>query len=127
MSSTRNNNPQQVSPVAEWHERLLELARMEEGWLDGRGHRVTDEALTVAWRCANALVALGAHRPGIFPTESGGIHFEWIGATGLTSDEGESESFSELLVSRKGRVRFETTCFDEDARKPASPRKMWDL
>lgn len=60
-------------------ERIGELARLEDGWLDGRGVAPTRQAVRAAEHFATMLVLVGGRRrPGIFPGEDGGIHFEWM-------------------------------------------------
>lgn len=67
---------EQVLP-SEWSQRLDELSALTDGWLDGSGKSVSKPAM----RAAETLLFLVADealpRPGIFPTEEGGLHLEW--------------------------------------------------
>lgn len=68
-----------VEPVlpAEWSERLAELSRLEAGWLDGSGVEVVGTVLRQAELILLQLLDDGIERPRIFPSENGGVQFEW--------------------------------------------------
>ncbi|MFG2676991.1 hypothetical protein [Streptomyces sp. NPDC048445] len=57
-------------------ERLTELSRLNDGWLDGYGKAPAEEVLQLAGKIATAL----PHTLGqilITPTEAGGVQLEW--------------------------------------------------
>lgn len=56
------------------HDRITELAKLEDGWLDGCGVKITRESLRQARTLADALASRDF---AIFPTEDGRIRFEW--------------------------------------------------
>ena len=53
---------------------ITELAKLEDGWLDGCGVKVTRESLRQARTLADALASRDF---AIFPTEDGRIRFEF--------------------------------------------------
>ena len=56
------------------HERITELANLEDGWLDGAGVKITPESLHQASILADALASRDF---AIFPTEDGRVRFEY--------------------------------------------------
>lgn len=54
--------------------RILELATLEPGWLDGDGESIKDWPLSMARKF---VAALPNREYGIFPTHEGGISIEW--------------------------------------------------
>lgn len=68
-----------VEPVlpSEWSERLAELSRLESGWLDGSGAEVSRTILRQAELMLLQFLDDGIDRPHIYPTEKGGVQFEW--------------------------------------------------
>ena len=57
--------------------RLAELARMRAGWLDGRGDRIDPDVVVFSLYALRALQASGMPVPRLYPTEDGGLRFEW--------------------------------------------------
>lgn len=57
--------------------RLDELARLSDGWLDGKGRALRPDALHVLEMLLATADDAPLPRPGIFPTEVGGLHVEW--------------------------------------------------
>jgi len=58
--------------------RLDELGKLEAGWLDGAGERITEYAVAEAKFVLDSLDALGVDVSifSVFPTEEGGISIE---------------------------------------------------
>lgn len=61
--------------AAQAHDRIVELAALEPGWLDGHGARPTDEATSAAHDLVN-LIGADIAAFAIFPREEGGLSFE---------------------------------------------------
>lgn len=57
--------------------RLREIAALQDGFLDGHGKAPTRGAVQMAWDVCNWLGSF--QRPGIYPTEAGGVQLEWSG------------------------------------------------
>jgi len=93
---------EQVLPP-EWSQRLEELAALKDGWLDGSGSAISREAMRAAETLLFWCVDEGIARPGIFPTESGGIHLEW-------DDPNETE----VVVEATGTVRLFSDTVSDD-------------
>ncbi|MEU3665520.1 hypothetical protein [Streptomyces virginiae] len=68
-----------VEPVlpSDWSERLSELQSLEPGWLGGVGLQVTRRVLREAESLLLEFLDEGIERPYIYPTEEGGVQFEW--------------------------------------------------
>lgn len=70
-------------------ERLNYLCRLKDGWYDGQGKAITDEAKRTANSIVTLLCALECNGLAIFPTIEGGIQFEngditlTVGADGI--------------------------------------------
>ncbi len=76
-------------PEAPWAPRLLYLAHLRDGWLDGHGRAPSYVALDAARDLLMRLQErkeLGA-MPGVFPTEEGGIQLEWASGDRVVSVE----------------------------------------
>lgn len=56
------------------HDRITELANLEDGWFDGAGVKITRQSLREARTLADALASRDF---AIYPTEDGRIRFEW--------------------------------------------------
>lgn len=73
---------------APWASRLLHLAHLRDGWLDGHGRAPSYIALDAA---RDLLLRLQARPiselPGIFPMEDGGVQLEWASERKVTSIE----------------------------------------
>lgn len=65
---------QEPAPVP-FFERLVELSRLEDGWLDGQGKAPSLGVLQAASRLCEALPA--ALSPHVYPTAPGGVQLEW--------------------------------------------------
>jgi hypothetical protein len=75
-------------PDAGWGTRLLQLAHLRDGWLDGAGRAPSFIALDAA---RDLLLRLDASNiqdlPGIFPMEDGGVQLEWASGERVVSIE----------------------------------------
>lgn len=65
------------SPYAGSAERLLELALLEDGWLDGAGNKLPPKLLRIGARVLAVLYRSDLRAPSLFPTEEGGLSLEW--------------------------------------------------
>ena len=57
--------------------RIAELRRLEKGWLDGEGEAVSQAAIRTARAVLHKRPDIAKLRLGIFPTEEGGLTFEF--------------------------------------------------
>ena len=76
--------------------RLAEISRLDDGWLDGAGSSIKMEILRLGSRVLSAIRNAKLTPPNIFPTEEGGLSFEW--ATGEYVLSVELESPSTIIV-----------------------------
>jgi hypothetical protein len=65
----------QPYPPTPFYDRLTELSKLQDGWLDGHGKSPTSEAIRSASVLGAALPT--AITPRVYPTEEGGIALEW--------------------------------------------------
>lgn len=65
----------------DWGERIRRLAALEDGWLHADSLAPTDTAIDRAEHILLACLDEGVPRPGIFPTETGGVQLEWPSET----------------------------------------------
>jgi hypothetical protein len=65
----------QPYPPTPFYDRLTELSRLEDGWLDGHAKAPAKQALTSASVIGAALPM--DITPRLYPTEAGGISLEW--------------------------------------------------
>jgi hypothetical protein len=65
--------------LSPWQQRLEEIAQLEDGWLDGHGHRVAEPVIGHARRVLTALTRrqIPGPDPAVFPTPGGGVQLEW--------------------------------------------------
>ncbi|MFJ5707947.1 hypothetical protein [Streptomyces sp. NPDC093105] len=68
-----------IEPVlpSAWSERLAELHDLQAGWLDGIGQEVSRKVLREAESLLLEFLDEQVERPYIYPTEDGGVQFEW--------------------------------------------------
>lgn len=59
------------------NERIDELGSLSKGWLDGEGEEITSLAIGLSRILVSLLNPTIVQQTGIFPTEEGGIHFEF--------------------------------------------------
>jgi len=74
-------------PEFPWSSRLLELAALSAGWLDGNGKGVAFVALDFARDVLREVTDRGISVPGIFPMPDGGVQLEWQNDPIVTSVE----------------------------------------
>ncbi|WP_328545397.1 hypothetical protein [Streptomyces europaeiscabiei] len=65
----------QPYPPTPFYDRLTELSKLQDGWLDGHGKSPTSEAIRSASVLGAALPI--AITPRVYPTEEGGVALEW--------------------------------------------------
>jgi hypothetical protein len=64
-------------PEAPWSTRLLEIAGLAEGWLDGEGSEISFASLDLARDFIREFVDRDISVPGVFPMPDGGVQLEW--------------------------------------------------
>lgn len=65
----------QPYPPTTFYDRLTELSRLEDGWLDGEGKKLSVDALREASILGPVLPSdVALH---VYPTEAGGVVLEW--------------------------------------------------
>jgi len=74
-------------PERAWGKRLLELAHLGPGWLEGGGEPVAFSALDAAREVLQLLDDAAVDSPAITPTEDGGVHLEWSDPSKVVSAE----------------------------------------
>lgn len=70
-----------------WGARLSEFASLPPGWEDGGGEQITSIALDASQMLLRAVDHAQIERPGVFPTEEGGVLVEWAGPARVRSVE----------------------------------------
>lgn len=98
-----------MSKLEQMRKRIAELAQLQDGWLDGNGLAPTKPALHRADVLALTLASVvNLPYPGIFPSEEGGIQFEWI-PQDLEGLELSTQLMPELYVGPDGDVTLYVT------------------
>jgi hypothetical protein len=89
-----------------WGLRLTEFASLLPGWFDGEGKQISSIALDGAQMVLRVVGRAGLERPGVFPTEEGGVLVEWASESSVRSvevlDDGSFEMFSLARGDREG-------------------------
>ncbi len=87
-----------IEPVlpADWSERLVELQKLESGWLEGAGEGINRRVLRKVESLLLELLDAGAQRPYIYPTENGGVQLEWSSEGGEVTAEVTREEEIEI-------------------------------
>ncbi|WP_143543593.1 hypothetical protein [Rhodococcus sp. BUPNP1] len=108
--------------------KLGELKSLDDGWLDGdSGKPLEPDVLEFAERLHSFLLEHEANTQYIFPTENGGIQFEWPESPSKISAEIEFENFEltvylhRIIDSPPGYEELEFTLDTE-----ADPETEWD-
>lgn len=101
-----------AAPDAAWAPRLLRLAHMRDGWLDGDGHAPSYIALDAARDVLMRLEERGLALPGVFPMEDGGVQLEWASGEGVISLEVSPDFDLSIFGYRPGEPAIETTVDD---------------
>lgn len=90
-----------------WGDRLTGFATLSHGWDGGEAEQIASVALEGAQMLLRAIDQAGIERPGVFPTDEGGVLLEWADAAGIQSVEilenGEFETFALGVNEREGR------------------------
>ncbi|MFJ7127322.1 hypothetical protein [Streptomyces sp. NPDC098101] len=89
-----------IEPVlpSDWSERLAELQKLENGWLEGSGEGIARKVLRQAESLLLELLDSGASRPYIYPTEKGGVQLEWSSSAGEVTAEVTPEGKVEIYA-----------------------------
>lgn len=92
-----------VEPLlpVDWSARLKELSDLEDGWRDGSAEKITRQVVRQAEALLLECVVAGIERPGMFPTEGGGIHLEWSFGGGEVTAEIVKDSTISLYAFSK--------------------------
>ena len=91
-------------------DRLMDLAYLEEGWLNGGGGAISFAALDFARDVLTGVGAAGLQAPKVFPMEDGGVQLEWIDAArGLTVSVDISADVDVEFSARGPRIDVEDT------------------
>lgn len=97
-------------PDAVWAPRLLHLAHLRDGWLDGEGRAPSYIALDATREILMRLDEPGA--PGIFPMEDGGVQLEWADGTRVVSFEVSPDFDLSIFFFGPGGATVDTTVDD---------------
>lgn len=89
-----------------WGSRLTEFASLPPGWDGGEGAQITSVALDAAQMILRAVDGV-AERPGVFPTDEGGVLIEWAGTSGVRSAEVLADGTFELFSLARGQQHGE--------------------
>lgn len=87
---------------APWGQRLAEFAGLRPGWDGSDAAQISSVALDGAQALLRQVESAGIARPGVFPTEDGGILVEWVSADGVLSVEVDAEGAFEMFTLRSG-------------------------
>ncbi len=94
-----------------WGARLAEFAALTPGWDNGTALQISSVALEGAQMLMRAVDGAGIDRPGVFPTDEGGVLIEWADVSGIRSIEvladGSFETF-ETLADQHGGLHSAT-------------------
>ena len=110
----------QPYPPTPFYDRLTELTRLEDGWLDGHGKSPTSEAIRSASVLGAALPV--AITPRAYPTEEGGIALEWSDRHGSHEIEVQPDGLLFLMTTERA-VEEELTALRAEV---AAARKFAD-
>ncbi|WP_146234173.1 hypothetical protein [Curtobacterium sp. MCPF17_046] len=87
-----------------WGRRLTQFASLRQGWDDGDGAQISAVALDAAQALLRRIDEAPIERPGVFPTEEGGVLAEWGSAEAVASVEVLPDGTFELFaVQREDR------------------------
>lgn len=89
-----------------WGARLAELAALMTGWDGGDAVQISSVALEGAQMIMRAVDEAAVERPGVFPTDEGGVLIEWASPSGVRSievlEDGTFETFELKAGQREG-------------------------
>ena len=71
-ATTSNNNHARVK------ERLVELRKLRDGWLEGKGKAPSENALDTVERVFDIHLSGVKESPRVYPTPEGGVQLEWF-------------------------------------------------
>ena len=86
-----------------WGVRLASFAALQSGWDGGEATQVSSVALEAAQMILRAADRVQAERPGVFPTEEGGVLIEWADQFGVRSIETLADGSFEMFSLRSGQ------------------------
>jgi hypothetical protein len=85
-----------------WGRRLTEFAGLRPGWDGHDAAQISSVALDGAQAVLRQVEQAGLDRPGVFPTEDGGVLAEWVSKSGVLSFEVDPEGAFEMFRLRQG-------------------------
>lgn len=89
-----------------WGSRLTEFAALTVGWDGGEAAQISSVSLEATQMLMRMVDQAGIKRPGVFPTDEGGVLLEWSSASGVRSvevlDDGTFETFEITRGKREG-------------------------
>lgn len=86
-----------------WGSRLAEFAALTTGWDGGDAAQISSVALEGAQMLMRAVDKSSAERPGIFPTDEGGVLIEWGSTSSVRSIEVLEDGTFEMFELRAGQ------------------------
>ena len=105
-------DPERSDSVMKCMQRMTELRQLEDGWLDGSGHRPTDEAVSSVDLFLNKRPDL-AEEFRIYPMEDGGVSIEFEhDGWGLSLEFGPNGNVEIFGVEIDGPGEIEPTMFE---------------
>jgi hypothetical protein len=100
-------------------ERLRAMHSLQDGWLDGEGFAPSIDALARGEGLLQNLSASGSLAPYVYPTEDGGVQFEWSISSHQISVEifrdGTAEMF-DVIGGDRNNHEIENDVQDEQVR-----------
>jgi hypothetical protein len=95
--------------------RLIRLAEMPSGWLDGHGEAVQLPALERTRDLLKLIKDLPLSRPGLFPRPDGGVNVEWLSNTAHVVVEVDPSGMMEAYAYAGGETLVELQPLDAAA------------
>jgi len=92
-----------------WGRRLTEFAQLRPGWDGGGASQISSPALDAAQQLLRAVDSAEVERPGVYPTEEGGILVEWADAAAVRNVEILVEGGYELFAMKRDQSHGEQT------------------
>lgn len=93
----KDGKPSKINPVSSieriefddtvWGARLAEFASLMPGWNESSGQQISSTSLDAAQIILRSVSKLNLSRPGIFPTDEGGVLIEWADSSKVVNLE----------------------------------------
>jgi hypothetical protein len=91
-----------------WGARLAEFAALRSGWDGGTAEQITSTALDAAQKLLQGIDRAQIERPGVFPTDEGGVLIEWSKTSGVLSIEILADGNFEMFSLSRGEKTANT-------------------